>query len=475
MMRWLSQYHYRYPRSLVYMLQASEYQLGEYLGWLGRVKDFRRVEYRKQLVKTPKSQLLQIAIWLSNVLILSAVVVVCTSSLSIWAKIGAILLLLGWPWVSAYLIVVPLLVGQILIQKPREFLLIKRTKAKLAVHKGLKIAVAGSYGKTTMREILKTVLSQAKKVGSPPHSYNTPLGIAKFVSSLEGDEEVLIFEFGEFKPNDIRKFCKITRPDIGVLTGVNEAHLGQFKNLDNIKANFGHLTNYFTDKTLYVNAEDKNALAVAGKKAKAYSRHGLGEWKVVSAQTGLNGTAFIAKTPKSKILARSKLLGLHQIGPLILSIAVADTLGLSAVEIEKGLAKTKPFDHRLEPKVLSDGVVLLDDTYNGNPDGVKAGLAFLKSLRAERKIYITPGLVETGNKTVQLHHTMAKAIAAVANVVILIDTSAATHIKEGLELAKFKGERLEYDDALECAEALPHITKQGDVVLWQNDWPDNYY
>src|SRR3989344_802431 len=256
--RILSRYRPRYIRSLIYMLQACEYKVADYLSWYGRVRDFSRVERRKQLVKTGKVYALYIGAYAMFLALMAAayygtafagpamklVVLACTFFLS--------------PYILAYAVLVPLVLLKVL-QMPVEYVLMKRARTKLARHKGLKIAIAGSFGKTSMREILKTVLSEGLRVASPPFSHNTPLAIAAFIMQLTGNEEVLIFELGEYYPGDVKKLCALIDPHVGIITGVNEAHLEKFGTLERTARTVFELAEHLKKKPVYTNGENEIA------------------------------------------------------------------------------------------------------------------------------------------------------------------------------------------------------------------------
>ncbi|MBI4087165.1 UDP-N-acetylmuramoyl-tripeptide--D-alanyl-D-alanine ligase [Candidatus Kaiserbacteria bacterium] len=466
-----SQYRLDYPRSLIYILQASEYDIGEYLTWYRQTQDFRRVERRKRLVYTPKAVCLLVLCWLLAVMLLGG-----TMMFSItrgWYVLPIVLLLL--PVILAYGILIPLVLAKFLIQKPAEFFVIRNARTRLASHKAVKVSIAGSFGKTTMREILKTVVAEGKKVAAPPHSYNTPLGISRFIQTLNGNEEVLIFELGEHYPGDIKKLCDLVRPDIGVITGVNEAHLEKFKTLERTTATIFELADYLGEKRMYVNGESERARGALRRGHITYDRTQVGQWQIHHPHTGLDGTAFTMIKDDTKMELHSSLLGLHQIGPLAAAADIALSLGLSPEQVKSGIANTKPFDHRLEPKTDTSGVVTLDDSYNGNPDGVKAVIEFLTSLEGHRRWYVTPGLVEMGPKTEQVHREIGRRLAeAEIEHVILVRNSVTPFIAEGLKSAHYAGKVMWFDDALAAFAALPHLTVRGDVVLLQNDWPDQY-
>ncbi|HSH31611.1 MAG TPA: UDP-N-acetylmuramoyl-tripeptide--D-alanyl-D-alanine ligase [Candidatus Saccharimonadales bacterium] len=473
----LSRYRPTYLRSLVYMLQSSEYNVGEYLSWVHRTSDFSRVERRKRLVMTPKAQLLLTWLWLmvtATWVYLGALLLFGGIGLAAWLWWALVVSLLA-PYSLAYGLAVPLLMGQVLIQRPRERAITSRAKRKLAAHPGTKIAIAGSFGKTSFKYMLAAVLAEGKKVAATPGNMNTPLGISRFVEKLTSDEEVLILELGEYYPGDIEKLCQLVQPDIGVITGVNEAHLLRFKTLDRTVGTIFELADYLGDKPTYVNGESELVKTAARGGHLVYTCEGVGSWRISQAQTGLDGTKFTAAKDKHKIKAQSGLLGLHQIGPMAACIDVAYRLGLSVQQIEQGLAKTKPFEHRLQPRPATDGVVTIDDSYNGNPTGVRVVIEFLGGLKGHRRWYVTPGLKEMGPSTVQVHQNIGKQLAAAEiEKVILIRNSVTSFIAAGLNEGGFRGELIWFDDALTCFAALPNLTVTGDVVLLQNDWADQY-
>jgi len=471
----LSRYSLRYPRSLVYILQASGYNTRDYLNWYHRVSDFRVVEHRKVLVKTPKTFLLLTIAWVILLVFYGAGFFVLWHNNVLLVRFIVLLFLLFTPYILAYAMVVLLITIKIFIQLPAEYFIIRQAKGKLAAHKGLKIAVAGSFGKTSMREILKTVLSEGKKVSAPPHSYNTLLGISRFLKNLEGNEEILIFELGEYYPGDVRKLCNLVRPKIGVITGVNEAHLEKFKTLDKTVNTIFELAKWLGEAPLYVNGESKLARENALAKHIIYDRGGIGAWKVAEPLTDLTGTSFVLTGNGQKFKFRSKLLGLHQIGPLVAAIDIAVRLGMSLDKIQKSIENTKPFDHRLEPKVDASGVITIDDSYNGNPDGVRVIIEFLASLKGHRRFYVTPGLVEMGSRMEVVHKEIGRNLAkAGIEKVVLIKNSVTGYIAQGLQEAGYGGEIIWFDDALTAFAALPHLTVKDDVVLLQNDWSDQY-
>lgn len=476
MMRsWLTRYHWCYPRSLVYMLQASEYNLLDYLQWYRRTHDFTMIEKRNSLVKNAKATLLLITVWFILLFLYFWAIFLLVSWQSFLGITLFLLIIFLAPFFLGYLIIVPLWLANLLVQKPLEYIIVTRATQKLSAHSGFKIAIVGSYGKTSMREILKTILSEGKKVAAPPHSYNTPLSISRFTMKLKGDEEVLIFELGEYYPGDIRKLCRLTQPDLGIIMGVNEAHLSKFKDLKKTADTIFELADWLKQKPVYINEENKLVRERVLPRHFTFNRSGLSDLKISNAKTELAGTFFDISIKKQKLSVKSKLLGLHQLGPLAAAAHIALRLGMTLDQIKKGIAQTKPFAHRLEPHLDSTGVITLDDSYNGNPDGVRAVINFLSSLKNHRRFYVTPGLVEMGSNTRKVHRDIGKSLAkAGIEKVVLVRNSVTPYIAKGLQEAKYQGETLWFDSGPSAFKALSQLTVKGDVVLLQNDWPDQY-
>jgi UDP-N-acetylmuramoyl-tripeptide--D-alanyl-D-alanine ligase len=168
------------------------------------------------------------------------------------------------------------------------------------------------------------------------------------------------------------------------------------------------------------------------------------------------------------------LVGRHLIGPLAFVAAFAMQQGLSKEQVEAGIARTRPFEHRMQPYPLQ-GAWIIDDTYNGNIEGIRVGTSLLKELPAKRKIYITPGLVDQGAETATIHQAMGRYIAdAKPDIVVLMQHSVTPFIRQGLEAAGYSGKVLVEDDPLQFYTNLNLFVAAGDLVLMQNDWPDNY-
>lgn len=473
----LSLYSWRYPEVLVYMLQNTEYQVGPYLRWYWHTVNFERVMYRRTLERTRAAQLLLLALYMGIAvqIAVGAVLVVLGLHGNVTGGVAfGTAVIISYPVVWAHLIVLPLELGRVFVTRPKQQRIIQSSRPIFAAFKGIKIAVAGSYGKTSMKELLATVLSQGKKVAATPANKNVSISHAYFARKLQGDEDILIIEYGEGEPGDVARFTEITKPTHAVITGLAPAHLDHYKTLKAAGKDIFSVAEAVPAEDTFINSESPDALPFVRPGQQLYSEKSALGWKISGVHVALTGTSFTMQKGKDKLELHSPLLGRHQVGPLAFAAALAHKLGLTAAQIKAGIAAAQPFEHRMQPHQLG-GAWIIDDTYNGNIDGIRAGTKLLKELSAKRKIYITPGLVDQGHETASIHEQMGHLIAAAQpDVVVLISHSVTPYIQKGLEAAGYTGELLLEDDPLSFYQNLQLFVAHGDLVMMQNDWPDNY-
>jgi UDP-N-acetylmuramoyl-tripeptide--D-alanyl-D-alanine ligase len=374
-----------------------------------------------------------------------------------------------------------------------KFLIVRRAKLKIQKFQNLKITIigiAGSYGKTTMKEMLKQVLGSRLQVSATPESVNTPVGISRWIlKNIDSSVQVLIVEMGEHYKGDVEEICNITRPDISVVTGINEAHLERMGNLENTIDTIFEIVSGLKEKGLAVlNGDDANIISNYKKyiwpdqKVARYQVSGISYTKFNIEKLGWDleveglGSVFI------------NLLGEYAFGNVDAVVKIARELGMKNEEIKKGLEKIKPVSHRLEPITSTNGILIIDDAYNGNSKGVSEAIKVLSRFENRRKVFITPGLVETGKAVAEVHRDIGKQLATVADVVILIKNSVTPYIELGIknyELRMEQDSKLKatsyklpaivwFDTAKEAHESLKNILQPNDVVLFQNDWGDQY-
>ncbi len=376
-----------------------------------------------------------------------------------------------------------LLLGAYYVNLPLENLIInkyvKKCKEKLKNSKNLiKIGITGSYGKTTVKEILKVILAEKYKVMATPLSYNTPLGIAKTVKRLDGTEEVFIAEMGARRVGDIRKLTEIVEPDYAIITGVVCQHLETFNKIENIKSTKYELIENMKGGKAVFSADNVHTKEMF-KKCKmpcvlaGVSLKSKPHVYATDIETNALGTSFTLHVGDAEAECQTALLGKHNVSNICLAVAVADMLGLSLAEISSAISRIEPIKHRLE-LIKANGLTILDDSYNANPEGIKCALEVLKSFEG-KKFVVTPGIVELGFLENEKNLEFGKLLAKVCDGVILVGRARALKIREGLLLKKYPSEKIYMVNSLDEAKAkISEIATMGDVVLFENDLPDKY-
>ncbi len=350
---------------------------------------------------------------------------------------------------------------------------VKRAGQVLDEKKIVRVGIVGSYGKTTLKNILKTLLSEKYKVVTTPESYNTPIGIAKTVALEEfKNAEVLIAEMGARKSGDIRELCDLVKPDFAVFTGVCEQHIRSFGSLENV---FAEKSEIIKNGAFTVCAESlKERIENAFEREfidEAVAFAGLSQ--VEDLQLLPTQTKFVLRLGEEKINVSTRLLGCAGAENIALAVCLAhDCLGLSVAEIARGIEKIKPTPHRLE-LIENAGVYILDDGYNCNVKGAKEALSALARFSGG-KCVITPGIVECGVLEEAINGELGACIAKNSiDKIILVGETLVGAVKTGYLQAGGEAEKLTIVKTLEEAKAeLAKWIKTGDCVLFLNDLPD---
>ena len=362
------------------------------------------------------------------------------------------------------------------IEKLVYFYFLQKAKRKLAKRKDvIKIAITGSFGKTTTKYILLSILKQKYSVLISPNSYNTPMGLSKTIlKELNNNHKVFIMEMGANKVNDIKYLCKKFKPEMGILTNIGKAHLQSFKTISNIINTKCELpNNLYGSKFMVFNAENKYIFDYAVKyKPEKIMVGKNNELYAKINKVSENGSDFEIYYKNQKYLeANTKLLGEHNINNILLCVAMAIKLGLSKQQIINGIKKIEPIKNRLELIKQDNGAIILNDSYNSNPTGCKVALNAL-SLFAGKKVVITPGMVELGNDQYRENYKFGKEIAKVADYVFVVNNVNKDAIVNGLFDAGFDFENVKTVSSFNKIKFCNF--KKGDVVLIENDLPDNY-
>ena len=358
---------------------------------------------------------------------------------------------------------------------------VKKAESALEDRKDLiKIGITGSYGKTSVKEILKAFLSMKYEVLSTPESYNTPLGISKTVNNLDDNDKIFIAEMGARRQGDIKELTKMVKPDIAVITGVTAQHLETFKTLKAIEsAKYELIANMPAGGKAYFSSDNDITAKMYEKCPYSKVLAGLGDKMRGSVYAenvviSLSGSKFTLVINGEKVDIETRLLGVHNVSNVALAAAVAADFGVSLKDIALAAASLKPVRHRLERIDGKNGVIVIDDGYNSNPEGFKRAIELL-SAHGGKKYVVTPGFVELGFSENEYNFKAGELMAGVADKAILVGRGGALHVKEGLLYQGYDPANiLMVADLDEAKLKLTELLRPGDAVLFENDLMDKY-
>ncbi|MCM1504315.1 MAG: UDP-N-acetylmuramoyl-tripeptide--D-alanyl-D-alanine ligase [Muribaculum sp.] len=343
------------------------------------------------------------------------------------------------------------------------------------------IGITGSYGKTSTKHYLNRILSEQFNVLMTPGSYNTLMGVIRTVREMmQPYTEIFICEMGAKNIGDIKEICDLVHPKIGIITAVGEQHLESFKTIENVQRTKFELADALpSDGTIYVNNDFPYAASrrVDNAECVRYAINGteVTDFWVTEMKFHENGTDFTLHTPKGEAQFTTRLIGEFNISNLIPAIAVAMQLGMPLDKISHAVSRIEQVEHRLSMKRTPGGITIIDDAFNSNPDGSRMALDVLASMTKGKRIIVTPGMIELGEKQYDYNNRLGRKIASSADVAIIVGAYNRDAILSGLKEAGMPEENVRAVETFKEAQAvLSTIMRQGDTVLYENDLPDTF-
>lgn len=320
------------------------------------------------------------------------------------------------------------------------------------------VAITGSYGKTSCKDMLHALLCDSI---APDGSCNTPLGIAAFINRSELSGRYLVLEFGARKRGDIALLCRLYKPFCGIITGVCAQHLSTFKREENVLA---------AKRELAENVPS-NGFCVMGEGAKALLGAGASATTLTSVQCrdvtlSPQGITFVAKRDGETAQISLPHVTEYSADTFALCAEVCLRLGQSFAATVKNAAFVRQTAHRMQ--VTYNGrFYVIDDSYNASIEGVKGACRTLEKLRGV--VALSQGIVEGGKRTVELNRRCGEMLGNCCETVVAIGKNAS-YIAEG---ASKTGCRVLTAKNLKegLKAALPYVKREG-FLLFQNDLPD---
>jgi UDP-N-acetylmuramoyl-tripeptide--D-alanyl-D-alanine ligase len=451
-------------KNLIYILQSENYDYARFLKFAYTHPLWWKLEKRQQIVWTVKASVL----WIITVILFWSALIV-----------PIFIFTLHWLFIlPIFIIILPILLCVALfVMMPCDIILKnkRRSTAKRIIMQSdlITIGITGSYGKTSTKEILTTILAEKYTVLKTPENINTDIGIADFIIKNKDNlkkYDVFVIEMGAHHIGEIATICHMVQPQYSILTGINQSHIERFGSIEKIIQTKFELPQNTSTLSL-LNVDDtiikqniphfplKNTFTVSCAEAHA-----------ICAKENFGGWTFLWNDMPFHTI----LLADHNITLILLCLHLAQKLSLSCEEMQRGVSKIKHIPHRLQPIYnATTDIMVIDDSYNGNINGIRSGIAVL-GRASGRKVVLTPGLVELGSYAKTVHNTIGDLYAKNVDLVLLIKNTATQYVIDSLQKNGFTNYKI-YPTTQAAHDDLQNILRRGDTIIFQNDLTDNYF
>ncbi|MDE7403427.1 MAG: UDP-N-acetylmuramoyl-tripeptide--D-alanyl-D-alanine ligase [Muribaculaceae bacterium] len=354
---------------------------------------------------------------------------------------------------------------------------ILRSKPDLKV-----IGITGSYGKTSTKHYLTRILQEKYDVLMTPGSFNTPMGVVRTVREyLKPYNEIFVCEMGAKQLGDIKEICNIVHPEMGIVTAVGPMHLESFKSIENVCTTKFELIDALPSTGFAAVNNDFEMCADRKVDNCTVARYGVTntagcQYWAGDIRYSADGTRFKVYGPDNfELELETRLLGECNVSDLLAAVVIAHKLGVSPEQIKYAVGSIQQVEHRLSVKQTPGGVTILDDAFNSNPAGSRMAVDVLSHFTTGKRIIVTPGMIELGDRQMELNRGLGIQIGEKLDVAIIVGKYNREALVSGIEKTGFNKENLIIVDSFnEAQQRLAMILKPGDTVLYENDLPDTF-
>ena len=335
------------------------------------------------------------------------------------------------------------------------------------------VGITGSSGKTTTKDLAAQLIETLGPTVSPRNSYNNEIGLPLTVLRVTGQTRYLIAEFSARAPGHIARLCAVAPPRLGAVLCVGHAHAGEFGSIEDVARAKAELPEALPpDGVALLNADDPRVLAMAGRTAARVVTFGRAAAAAVRADgvtvDEAGRPSFTLVTEEASAPVRLRLHGAHNVSNALAAAAVARELGISVAAIAAGLSAAVARSRwRMEFTERPDGVTVINDAYNANPEAMRAALGTLAVLARSRRAFAVLGyMTELGGQAREFHE-QAGLLAAEAGLagLIVVGDDAAPILSGARAHHSWHGELLAVPDAAAAVQAMQQRLRRGDVVL----------
>ena len=333
------------------------------------------------------------------------------------------------------------------------------------------IAVTGTNGKSTTKEMIASIIETKYKTLKTQGNLNNHIGLPLTLLKREPEHEVGVLEMGMSAAGEIKRLAEIAKPDIGVITNISAGHLGQLKTIKEVQTAKGELfDSLHKEGTAIVNADDPLVLELAKSLRIKKITYGIKEPADIQASDirnkGNHGFTFTAKIFAQAIPVKLPQIGYCNIYNALAALATGHSLGITGKEMNLGLKNYQQIPQRNE-QIHYEGMTLINDTYNANPQSMREALKTLKEINTKgKRFFIIGDMLELGPLSEPAHHELGQEIArsnvdylvTVGPLASLVAESAKASVRQQLKIGKFTTHN-------EAVNYLLRKVKKGDCLL----------
>ncbi|MBE5850299.1 MAG: UDP-N-acetylmuramoyl-tripeptide--D-alanyl-D-alanine ligase [Lachnospiraceae bacterium] len=433
----------------------------------------RRLNNKKKLVFTPRvKRMIATDVTLSLLIVLAVVI---STGID---RISAVCVILVWS--QLFMDIVANIINHPMESAINRYY-INDAKRMLKGMPELKIiGITGSFGKTSVKYYLNTLLQGKYSVLVTPGNFNTPLGITRTIREhLKPSHEIFLCEMGARRVGEIKEICDLVHPHLGVITSIGPQHLDTFKSIENIQKTKFELADALpNDGMLFLNGDNNYIREKASQytvKTFYNSNDSEDGYYAKDISVSRYGTDFTVVSPSGeREHYQTKLIGGHNVINVVGAISVANYLGIPLCELRIPVRRIQPVEHRMQIKDHGN-FTIIDDAYNSNPVGSKAAVETLAMFDGIR-ILVTPGMVELGEKESEYNYNLGTYASDCCDYILLVGKKHSDSIKKGALDKGFPSDKCISFDKLEDALSFAYAIKgqEHKYILLENDLPDNY-
>jgi UDP-N-acetylmuramoyl-tripeptide--D-alanyl-D-alanine ligase len=335
------------------------------------------------------------------------------------------------------------------------------------------VAITGSNGKTTTKNLLRAILTDQGNTVAPNGSFNNHVGAPISMLGIDETTRYLIVEMGASGAGEIARLVAIARPDIGIVLKVGLAHVGEFGGVDAVqRAKSEMVTDLAPSATAILNADDPRVVAMADltqAKVRWFGLDDTADLRAEDIDTTATGTTFTLVAGEQRYPVRLRILGEHHVHNALAALSAADELG---IDLEQAIAAIEAVPRaerwRMEVLLPASGAIVINDAYNASPDSMAAALKTLAQLRGpdDRSIAVLGEMAELGEYSDEEHDRIGRLVVRLNIRKLIVVGHGARHIHNaaGLE-GSWDGESVYVETPDEAYDLLRGDLGAGDIVL----------